>query len=258
VIRWCCYCQTFLGELAPYDDPSFSHGICERCEAQLERDVPLVETTDQVRTLVYGLLAAAESRDWDTCQVAIQEARELGLPDDSILVAVLQPALYRAGLEWQAGRMSVAAEHFLTSWCEQVFATLPRPVRTAPPSALLFQTPGNQHTLGVRFAAHLLAARGVSAEVVSPAIPLSEMIALARRLRPSAIGFSCALPHSARVASDLVSSLRAELEPELECRYLLGGFAFRLGADVAVEAPAAGIEIVQDLTLLTAGWHQPA
>ena len=250
MIRWCCYCQTYLGEFEPYDDPSFSHGICERCAAQLERDVPLVEATNQVRTLVDRLLAAAESRDWNAAQVAMKEAKALGLGDDSLLVALLQPALYRAGLEWQAGRMSVLAEHLLTSWCEQVFAALPSPTRTTPPRVLLLQTPGNQHTLGARFAARLLAARGISTEVVTPGVPPSEMVALARRLRPSAIGFSCALPHSARVALDLVSSLRAELEPELECRYLLGGFAFRFGADIADEARAAGIEIIQDVTTL--------
>lgn len=250
MIRWCCYCQTYLGERAPYDDPSFTHSVCERCVAELERDVPLVEATNRVRTLVDGLLAAAESRDWNACQVAIREARALALADDSILVAVLQPALYRAGLEWQACRMSVAAEHWLTSWCEQVFAALPEQTKATPPSVLLFQTPGNQHTLGARFAGRLLTARGVSTEVITPGIPLSEMVALARRLRPSAIGFSCALPHSARVALELVTSLRAHLEPELECRYLLGGFAFRSGTGVAANATAARIEIIRDVTAL--------
>jgi hypothetical protein len=31
MIRWCAYCQRFLGEFEPYDSLDTSHGICPSC-----------------------------------------------------------------------------------------------------------------------------------------------------------------------------------------------------------------------------------
>ncbi|MDO9017273.1 MAG: hypothetical protein Q8S73_38810 [Deltaproteobacteria bacterium] len=235
-----------MGESAPFDDPSFSHGICARCEARLERDVPLSLDTESVRALFGRILVSARLGDETACAGLLVEAQALGLDTESILVGMLQPALYQAGLDWHEARMSPVAEQRFTRWCERVFAMLAPAARAGPPvDLLILQTPGNAHTVGPRFAAHALGARGLSVEFVASAMPLDEMLGLARRLRPRFIGFSCALPPAVSVATDLVSRLRAGLEPELMCRYVLSGFAFRRGGASPVVAP--GIEVALDL-----------
>lgn len=248
MIRWCCYCQAFLGERAPYDDPQFTHTICPACDAKLEQDAPLDRETHAVRELFRQILDRARSGDEHACAPLLERARELGLGTESVLVGLLQPALYQAGLDWQGGTMSVTAEHRLTRWCGRALALIPPAPRATPPiDLLIIQTPGNAHTLGARIAGRALEARGFAVEVVTPGVPVGEMIALARELRPAAIGFSCALPASVQVAAELIMQLRSALEGELSCRYLASGFAFRLeGADLAATLPV-GVEIVLDL-----------
>lgn len=51
MIRWCSYCQKFLGERAPFDDPSFTHGICERCDLRLERNAGIARVDPGIDVL---------------------------------------------------------------------------------------------------------------------------------------------------------------------------------------------------------------
>jgi methanogenic corrinoid protein MtbC1 len=241
-------CQGFLGEIPPFDDPRFTHAICMRCTQRLGRGEELVEQTETVRSLFRRIMEHARVGDEGACASILEEATALGLTTESILVGLLEPALYQAGIDWQEGRLSVAAEHRLTSWCERAFSLLPPAPRNGEPLDLLvLQAPGNSHTLGPRFAAQVLRARGLSVEVVVPDLPLSEVVAIAENLQPRIIGFSCALPSDVRSAVDLVGRLRERLEPGLSCRYVLSGFAFRHAGDAGPLAVSQGIDVVVDL-----------
>jgi methanogenic corrinoid protein MtbC1 len=257
MIRWCSYCQHFLGERAPFDDPTFTHGICDACEARLDRDEPLRADTEPVRALMRRVLVSAAAGDETTCEAFIADARALGLGNESLLVGMLQPALYQAGRDWQGARMSVASEHRFTEWCERVFYMIAPVPRVPPPiDILLVQTPGNVHTVGLRFAKRLLAERGFAVDLLSPALPFEEMVDAARSLQPRFVGFSCAIPESIPVAVDLVGRLRERLEPNLCCGYVLSGFAFRLGGAPA-PPPEAGIEVALDMDFFGAGTRAP-
>ncbi len=85
-----------------------------------------------------------------------------------------------------------------------------------------------------------------------PEIPFEEMVAISLELRPRFIGFSCALPHSVPVATDLILHLRERLSPQFSAGYLLAGFAFRHGAGDVASGPTPGIEIVTDLEYFSA------
>ncbi|MDQ3090584.1 MAG: cobalamin B12-binding domain-containing protein [Actinomycetota bacterium] len=145
--------------------------------------------------------------------------------------------------------MSVAAEHLLTSWIARVFSSLPLATGVPPLDVLIFQTPGNTHSLGPLFASHALAARGFSVEAVVPAVPIEEMVSLAQRLRPRFIGFSCALPQAVAAANALVGQIKEALESDLHCRYVLSGFAFRLGGSAEPPKVSHGAEVMLDLDL---------
>ncbi|MEA3245432.1 MAG: hypothetical protein U9Q74_04690, partial [Gemmatimonadota bacterium] len=162
------------------------------------------------------------------------------------------PALYQAGRDWQDGRMPVATEHWLTSWCEEAFASVPTVAPSTPLDIVIFQTPGNLHTLGPRFAAKILAARGLSVEAFVPALPFDEMAGLVAGLRPRVVGFSCSLPDSVPVARDIISQLRARPEPDFRCRYVVSGHAFRMGGSRERPDVGPGIDVVVDVTTLAA------
>ncbi|HXG70029.1 MAG TPA: hypothetical protein VNJ04_05375 [Gemmatimonadaceae bacterium] len=69
------------------------------------------------------------------------------------------------------------------------------------------------------------------------------------RLRPRFIGFSCALPQAVAAANALVGTLKAALEPDLHCRYVLSAFAFRLGESAEPPKVSHGAEVILDLEL---------
>jgi len=119
-----------------------------------------------------------------------------------------------------------------------------------PLDVIIFQTPGNIHSLGPRFAAKILAARGLSVESFVPALPMGEMVALIIELEPRAIGFTCSLPESVTVACDLIAKLQARPEPAFQCRYIVSGHAFRMGGGEDPPAVGAGIEVVMDVAAL--------
>lgn len=248
MILWCSYCQRFLGEIAPYDDPEFSHGICAACEARLARDEPIVSDTERVRALVGQLVDCALRPDLARFDACVAEARALAYDAESLVLALLQPALYQAGRAWEHGSMSVAAEHRLSRWCEHVLAGLPPAPRPPPLELLILQAPGNRHTIGPRIAAHVLAARGVAAEALVTPLTVDDTLAQLRARRPAVVGFSCALPGQVPAVLATVAELRRRLEPQLRCRYLLSGVAFRRGLDLV----APGVEIAVDLSYLAA------
>lgn len=232
MIKWCSYCQAFLGEVPPLQSIELTHGACAACATRLttgdEVDDTLIGETGEVRDLMNRIFECAAHADESSIPTLLAEAAARHLPAISVLIGLLQPALYRAGNAWRDGCMSVAAEHRLTLWCDRFFSQMPaqHPVK-ASLDLIIFMMPGNPHTLGPRFAGHLLAARGISTQVIVPELPVREMVEEAERLRPRMIGISCALATSLPAADKLLVELGHRIEPSWPRRFLLGGFAVR-------------------------------
>lgn len=246
MIRWCSYCQAFLGEIPPLDSMLVTHSVCPTCAAASEASESsadaLVDATDEVRDLMNRIFRSAERGDDSAIATLLVEAEERRLSPESVLVGLLQPALYRAGEAWRDGSMSVAAEHRLTLWCERFLVQLPwpRPEKQSL-DALFLVMPGNTHTVGPRVATQLLAMRGLSTQVIVPELPIGEMVEEIERLRPRVIGISCALATSLPEADDLLVELAARIEPSWPRRFLLGGFAVRSAHGSWVSAVGAAV-----------------
>ncbi|MEP7085766.1 MAG: hypothetical protein ABI884_00405 [Gemmatimonadota bacterium] len=120
----------------------------------------------------------------------------------------------------------------------------------SPLDLIIFQTPGNSHSLGPRFTAKILTARGLSVEAFVPELPLGEMAALVIDFEPRAVGLSCSLPDSVPVACDIIAKLQARSEPAFHCRYLVSGHAFRMGGRHVRPTVGAGIDVVMDVVAL--------
>ncbi len=245
MIRWCAYCQNFLGERAPYDDPSFTHSVCSACDLRLERDEPLKKDTERVRALFKRLLIAGKAGAEAECASLVGEAQSLGLGNESTLIGLLQPALYQAGLEWQLSGLTVTEEHGLVR--TSVHADHSRPTFSRTTRRAHLSNPGE---LTHHWAAHGRRSpfcRGVCADAIVPGIPVTEMLDLVRQRRPRLVGFSCALPRDVQVAREHVAKLRSQLEPSLVPRFLLSGFAFRLSGDTLPLETGSDVEVVRDL-----------
>ena len=178
MIRWCSYCQAFLGEARPFDSAVVTHGVCDACDARLEKGEALIEATATVRDPMNRTFACAAHSDVNARPGLLSEASVRHLPSTSALVGLLQPALYRVGTGWEDGDLTVAAEHRFTAGCDRFFSQLLAYPRTeASLDVLGFLAPGNTYSLGPRFAAELLGARGIRTEAIVPELPRAEMVA---------------------------------------------------------------------------------
>jgi len=228
VILWCSYCQAFLREMPPFDDPSMTHGICERCAQELESGEPLVDRTGELRGLMTRILGCATHDERTAIPALVAEAREKGISRASLLVGMLQPALYRVGRAWQSGAMTVAEEHRFTAWCDLFFAHLAvTPQAEAPVDVLILITPENQHTIGPRFAAELLTERGIRAQVIVPGLPIAEVVQEILRLRPRVVGFSCALSSALHEADAVIAEVQARVDESWRGVFMVCGLATR-------------------------------
>lgn len=243
---WCAYCQRFLGEKAPYADGSITHGLCEACEVEFEGADDHGERTLRARGHMTALLDGARRRDWTVFERVREAYGDSELTQESLLIGLLQPALYEAGEAWQADTFSAADEHFLSSWCERAFATIARPPPSEGPVDLLgVQAPGNVHAIGPKFAGHVLALRGWTVDVVTAPLPRDQVRALIARLQPRVVGVSCAVLSDVPRARELVEALRHDLA-ERPPRFLLTGAAFRTGG-VGAALAADDVEVARAL-----------
>ena len=221
MVRWCSFCQTFLGETPPLLDYAITHAICERCEARLEAGERLVEQREPVIAFFRALFDAARIGDQSTCRALAERGQREGRDTTAMLVGMLQPGLESIGRAWEYGTLSVAEEHRFTAWCQAVLSFLPRPrAPIAPLDLLLFVAPGNLHDLGIRFFERVVTDAGFSCRAIVPELPLQEIRALIQTHAPRWVGFSCGLPGSVEPARRLARELGLE-------RVMLGGQAFR-------------------------------
>ena len=248
MIRWCCYCQAFLGEVPPFDSVGLTHGICKLCTARLGADENLHDTTAEARDLMNRIFDCASRADAAAIPALLEEAKARGLATSSVLVGLLQPVLYRAGDAWRQGSMSIAAEHALTLWCECFFAQLP--VQAPAKSSLdliIFSVPENDHSIGPRFAGELLNERGITTRVVVPTLPIEDMVAEVERLRPRAVGLSCAVEESLASADAVCVELAKRIDPSWPHCFLLGGFALRISPTWVSSSGATVIRSLDDV-----------
>ena len=207
MIRWCSYCQSLLGEVAPLTSFGITHGVCARCAARLDADESLVEQNQSVIEFYRALFDAASAGDQDTCALMVQQAREAGFSGAELLVGLVQPALGKIGELWEIGKVSVADEHRFSAWCGRMLAMLDSPTPIPGPLDLLIvQARGNRHELGPRMVAQALAEHGIRVQVAS-ALTVHDLLQLSRELQPAWIGFSCALPEHVESALEATSQL---------------------------------------------------
>lgn len=236
MFRWCAYCQHFVGERAPFDDYSLTHGICADCRVgpfddaeNLERVMPIIEFHAEIRELSRGMRVLSS-------QQVIERGLALGLRPTDLLLGILQPVLYELGQLWDRGEITTEQEAEFTRFCTTTIAEIERSIAIAPSreSVLLFNAPNNLHVIGLHVAGAMMRHRGYDVTVLDPTPPLDELIELIRTRRPAIVGVSVAAGWQLPLLDTLVEAVAA-LEPRP--RIVAGGLAIRLG-----HALPAGVE----------------
>jgi methanogenic corrinoid protein MtbC1 len=253
MLKWCSYCQQFMGETRPYHDLSMTHGLCEHCllehpdvfaESELKHPIFL-------RDIFHALFEAGQRSDVEAAAKIVEKAVDAHCRPLDILVGMIAPMLYEIGEGWQQGVLTVEDEHSFTAFCERVVDLIERkmlehkPLLSPPatgPTALLMNAPGNLHTLALRMMALWLKNQSVKVQLIDAQDVLTTSIFDAQ---PDFLLISMALADQLEGVSAIVHSVN-ELPTGVRQRIIVGGYAVK--ANLVSSIP--GAELLKDITSL--------
>jgi len=256
MLKWCSYCQQFLGEVPDYEDLVITHGICTGCNPKV-RDFT---KSDFARArLLKGvqrkLFDAGRRNDLKAAEKFIEDAVKANIRPFDILIGIIAPMLYQVGEDWKKGILSVEAEHRFTAFCEKTFDLIAPGVTGKMPAnvtrsnetdVLLMNAPGNEHTLAIRIIDLWLVSEGMRAQIADPHIELDRLITLVRSTRPTMLLISMALAEQRRDVVAIAERI-AELPKSTRPKVIVGGYAVKLGLVPAIP----GADLMADISSLS-------
>lgn len=252
MIRWCSFCQRYLGEATPFDHYDITHGMCQGCAAAFSGGHDF-SRAGRLAAFYDKLRVAGRDSKIPPASAVLDEGIALGLRPIDLLMGLVQPALYQVGEGWAAGQVTVAGEHAFTAMVSALLTLVmykyPEALahrQSQRPRVLLVAAEGNYHTLGVQLVELILILEGIPTFTVHPGIGAAEVVQLWRTTRAPLVGFSIAQPEQLKGVQDAVAAIAADAAPP---RFVLGGFPIRSGLQVRRDLP---IETLHDPLALLA------
>lgn len=134
-----------------------------------------------------------------------------GIP--AFLQEIVPTLMRRIGDEWQAGRLTIAHEHFASAAVLTIILEAMRSVPEAPAAPrLLVATPaGERHTLGAALAAAVAALDGWTIIYLGVDVPAAEIVAAALTSRADAVALSIVHTENPAAIIREVHAVRASL-----------------------------------------------
>jgi len=155
------------------------------------------------------------------------------------------PLIRAVGDAWEAGRLDIRHEHFLSERVGDLLRTLRLRFeeRASGPLVVLATLPGEVHGLGLQMAALLLATAGWRTLYLGTDVPVPEIATLAKDMSARAVAISVSAARGGRASTLHLGRLRALLPRRV---------VLVVGGDGAPKA-RKGMDVIQDLTALD-GW----
>lgn len=258
MLRWCSYCQRFLGEAPPYEDLSLTHTICPVClPGAISFTSDDLAHVRVLKGIQERLRTAGQQGDLRAAERIFEDAATNNMHGIDLLAGIIAPMLYQVGDDWKQNIISVADEHRFTTFCEQVFAMVSAKVENArhdrsngDPGVVLVNADGNRHTVAVRLLQLWLADMGVMSHVVEPSYGTHQALERINRIRPTLVLISMALAEQRSSAVGIVDGLAA-LPPSVRPRVIVGGNAVKLG--LVPQIP--GADLMADISGLKDGFR---
>jgi len=177
--------------------------------------------------LFYRYLLAG---DFKECFALGRDFLEQSFSLERLFLNIIQPAMYRVGREWEAGKISVAKEHLASAIVMRLLASI-YPLLDPPASVkgtvLVTSAPNEFHEIGAWMVANTLELAGWKTLYLGANTPVSDLLSLVDIERPKILALSIAMPfnlHHIKVIIDQLKKLPVEKRP----RTMVGGHVFRL------------------------------
>lgn len=164
--------------------------------------------------------------DADRADLVLAEGFTLFSVED-VSLQVLQPLLIDVGDRWHAGELSVAEEHYATSFVRaRLFGLLQayQPPYSRGPLVFTACAPEEWHEVGILIVSVFLARRGVSVRYLGPNLPLEGLAAIVGRHHPAAVVLSAQSQETARNLRSAAQAVEVSAPPHP--RLAFGGQAF--------------------------------
>lgn len=172
------------------------------------------------------MLSALLALDPRRADVVVQEAFALFSVED-VCLQVFEPLLIEVGDRWHAGELSVAAEHYITSFIRsRLLALLTTYQRPDPDGPVVFTAcaPDEWHEIGMVLVSMFLARRGVAVRYLGPNLPLDALTELVAQQHPAVVALSANSPATAQALKNAAYMLTQGPPPHP--RVVFGGQAF--------------------------------
>jgi methanogenic corrinoid protein MtbC1 len=253
MIRWCSYCQQYMGERPPLDDFSLTHGMCDQCSSKLElHEDALYDKAIGLKDYYRKLHEACFHGDWIKVKELILKAHQTTMRPEDLCLGMIQPFLYEVGCLWEKSKVSVADEHKLTSVCSSViemfFNMYPQYHhlrQSGTPKVLLANAEDNYHILGIRMVEFMLMAHQIPTCTLFPGLPATEVFNLIQELNPPIVGISVALGIQMKSVRELLGLVK-NLEPAVKPKVYVGGQYIRFGLNPQISFEASIVHNVRD------------
>lgn len=199
------------------------------------------------------LWTAVARGDEAAAREVVADALAAGVHRESVLIDVIGAVQRRVGVEWAAGRLTVAQEHAATAINDRAIAALPvhpRPAGARPGHVTVACVDGEWHALPARLLAEVLALRGFQVDFLGAHVPGPHLIAHLHRTAPDAVALSSSVATRLPTAHATITACQAAGVP-----VIVGGAAFGqdgryarlLGAEAwAPDARAAADRLLND------------
>ncbi|MBN1834761.1 MAG: cobalamin-dependent protein [Spirochaetales bacterium] len=194
--------------------------------------------------LARGYLQALLAGEGEEAERLVLEALEAGRPIEELYLKVFERALKEIGRLWEAGRLDVGAEHYVSASTQAIMARLrPYLMADAPTctgrTCLVFSVCGEFHEVGSRMVSDFLERAGWRSLFLGGNFCSQDVVGTAERHRADLIAVSATLYVNVDPVARMIRTLRdAGSLPEL--RILVGGRPFNLDAELWKRVGADG------------------
>jgi hypothetical protein len=121
MIRWCAYCQKFLGEKEPRSDFCLTHGICAQCRAApASHRTTLAEAARPIIEFYEKLRSQAVSNELPSARELLEASSSIGISPLDLTAGIMQPLLSEIAHLQQKRQATIRQEHAFSKLVSEI------------------------------------------------------------------------------------------------------------------------------------------
>lgn len=211
-----------MGEKEPLNKFVVTHGVCSDCKPKVEKkDYIPDHRVEEIRDLFNEIWSKAQEGKNPSVTKILSQSSRLNIKKVDLLVGLLQPILVKIGEEFERGNISVAKEHMFSEMVQKLIHKISRERKLRKGlDMLIICADGNYHSIGPYILHYFLSERGMKTAIVTPGLPVKEVVELVQKWKPKCLGISIWTPKQAKFILSVKQKLQAE---KSQCTIVVGG-----------------------------------